>query len=94
MPIYEYRCKNCGTRLEVSQSFTDDPLTVCANCSGTLQRLIGKSATVIFKGSGFYVNDSRGKNPAASNGKSGNGSSESAPAAAPTSEKVATASEA
>src|SRR3954454_10282941 len=58
MPTYEYRCKDCGEHLEVVQSFTDDALTVCPNCSGSLRKVFGNIG-VTFKGSGFYRNDSR-----------------------------------
>jgi putative FmdB family regulatory protein len=58
MPTYEYRCKGCGEHLEVVQSFTDDPLTVCPACNGTLRKVFG-SIGITFKGSGFYRTDSR-----------------------------------
>src|SRR5690349_2368155 len=56
MPTYEYRCKDCGEELEVVQSFTDDALTECPNCGGTLRKVFGNIG-VTFKGSGFYRND-------------------------------------
>lgn len=58
MPTYEYRCKACGEHLEVAQSFRDDPLTECPNCSGTLKKVF-QPIGIAFKGSGFYRNDSR-----------------------------------
>ncbi|MHB8245126.1 MAG: FmdB family zinc ribbon protein [Acidimicrobiales bacterium] len=58
MPTYEYACKQCGEHLEVVQSFTDDPLSVCPRCSGELRKVFG-SVGIVFKGSGFYKNDSR-----------------------------------
>src|SRR5487761_2021302 len=58
MPTYEYVCRNCGERLEVVQSFHDDALTVCPKCSGELKKVFG-SVGIVFKGSGFYKNDSR-----------------------------------
>src|SRR5438874_7315267 len=58
MPTYEYRCKECGEELEVVQSFTDDPLTECANCGGALRKVFGNIG-ITFKGSGFYKTDSR-----------------------------------
>ena len=58
MPTYEYRCKDCGEDLEVVQSFTDDALTVCPSCGGTLRKVFGNIG-VSFKGSGFYKTDSR-----------------------------------
>ena len=68
MPTYEYRCKDCGTELEVVQSFTDDALTTCEACGGDLRKLFG-SVGISFKGSGFYKNDSRGAK-AGANGSS------------------------
>ena len=58
MPIYEYQCKECGVRFERIQSFSDEPVKVCPECEGETQRLI-QPAGIIFKGSGFYVNDSK-----------------------------------
>ncbi len=58
MPTYEYSCNDCGERLDVVQSIHDDSLTVCPNCGGTLRKLFG-NVGVVFKGSGFYKNDSR-----------------------------------
>ncbi len=58
MPTYEYSCNDCGDRLDVVQSFTDDSLTVCPTCGGQLRKLFG-NVGVVFKGSGFYRNDSR-----------------------------------
>ncbi len=60
MPTYEYACRECGEHLEVVQSFTDDSLTVCPNCGGELRKVFG-SVGIVFKGSGFYKNDSRSK---------------------------------
>jgi putative FmdB family regulatory protein len=58
MPLYEYQCKDCGVRFERMQSFKDAPLTDCPECEGQVHRVIGASG-IIFKGSGFYVTDSR-----------------------------------
>jgi len=58
MPTYEYACRNCGSHLEVVQSFSDDPLTECPHCSGQLRKVFG-SIGITFKGSGFYKTDSR-----------------------------------
>ena len=58
MPTYEYACRNCGSHLEVVQSFSDDPLTECPHCSGSLRKVFG-SIGITFKGSGFYKTDSR-----------------------------------
>jgi len=58
MPTYEYVCKSCAEHLEVVQAFTDDSLTVCPVCGGTLRKVFG-SIGISFKGSGFYRTDSR-----------------------------------
>ncbi len=58
MPVYEYVCKQCGNHTEVSQSFKDAPLTVCAVCGGPLRKVFN-SIGIVLKGSGFYRTDSR-----------------------------------
>ncbi|MEW6475633.1 MAG: FmdB family zinc ribbon protein [Actinomycetota bacterium] len=58
MPTYEYRCKKCGQHLEVVQSFSDEPLKVCPNCKGMLQKVFSPVG-IVFKGSGFYKTDNR-----------------------------------
>jgi len=58
VPKYQYQCKDCGEALEVQQSFTDEALTVCPNCGGDLRKVFN-AVGVVFKGSGFYRNDSR-----------------------------------
>ncbi len=58
MPTYSYACTECDNRFDAVQAFTDDALTRCPKCSGRLRKLFG-SVGVVFKGSGFYRNDSR-----------------------------------
>lgn len=58
MPTYEYACTKCDLHLEVYQSFTDEPLSVCEVCGGKLRRVI-HPAGLVFKGTGFYSTDSR-----------------------------------
>ncbi|MFD1825815.1 MULTISPECIES: FmdB family zinc ribbon protein [Mumia] len=58
MPTYQYQCNDCGQPLEVQQSFSDDALTVCPSCDGRLRKVFN-AVGVVFKGSGFYRNDSR-----------------------------------
>jgi putative FmdB family regulatory protein len=65
VPTYQYACKDCGHRFDAVQSFSDASLTECPVCSGTLRKLFG-SVGVIFKGSGFYRNDSRSDSKSAS----------------------------
>jgi putative FmdB family regulatory protein len=59
MPTYDYECTSCGYTFEVFQSMSDDPLKKCPECGKKVQRLIGGGVGVIFKGSGFYVTDSK-----------------------------------
>jgi putative FmdB family regulatory protein len=77
MPIYEYECKNCQTRFEKLQSIMDDPISVCVNCGGGPVRRVLHPVGVIFKGSGWYINDSR-KSTGSSGSDSGSGSGASA----------------
>ena len=58
MPTYQYACTECGHAFEQFQSFSDDALTVCPVCDGKLRKLFN-AVGVVFKGSGFYRNDSR-----------------------------------
>ncbi|KMS88462.1 MULTISPECIES: FmdB family zinc ribbon protein [Streptomyces] len=59
MPTYQYQCTECGEGLEAVQKFTDDALTECPNCNGRLKKVFS-AVGIVFKGSGFYRNDSRG----------------------------------
>jgi putative FmdB family regulatory protein len=58
MPTYEYECTACGQHIEVFQRFSEDSLTVCGVCGGVLRKVF-HPAGIVFKGSGFYVTDSR-----------------------------------
>ena len=58
MPIYEYECSICDFRFERKQRFDDEPVDMCPNCKGKARRVI-HSVPIIFKGSGFYITDSR-----------------------------------
>jgi len=58
MPTYQYACTECGHAFEQFQSFSDDSLTECPECSGRLRKLFN-AVGVVFKGSGFYRTDSR-----------------------------------
>ncbi|TDT32385.1 putative FmdB family regulatory protein [Streptomyces sp. BK208] len=73
MPTYQYQCTECGEGLEAVQKFTDDALTECPNCQGRLKKVFS-AVGIVFKGSGFYRNDSRGSSssssPASSSAKS------------------------
>ena len=56
MPIYEYRCKNCGHEFEILQKFSDPPLSDCPSCSGEVAKMISQS-TFHLKGTGWYATD-------------------------------------
>jgi putative FmdB family regulatory protein len=71
MPIYEYKCAECGAHLEKMQKVSDAPLTVCENCGGKLEKQWSLSGFQ-FKGEGWYVTDYAGKK-AESGGKSAAG---------------------
>lgn len=58
MPTYAYRCRDCGHQFDIFQRFSEDPLTVCPVCEGAIRRVIQPTG-VVFKGTGFYINDSR-----------------------------------
>ena len=62
MPIYDYRCDECGHRFSAVQSFSEGPIEKCPNCGKRPRRLITTPA-IVFKGSGWYKTDSRGKAP-------------------------------
>ncbi|RSM97219.1 FmdB family transcriptional regulator [Streptomyces sp. WAC 01325] len=65
MPTYQYQCTECGEGLEAVQKFTDDALTECPNCQGRLKKVFS-AVGIVFKGSGFYRNDSRGASSSSS----------------------------
>lgn len=58
MPTYAYACKDCNHAFEIVQSFSENSLTSCPECQGTLRKKFN-SVGVVFKGSGFYRTDSR-----------------------------------
>ncbi|KPJ60774.1 MAG: hypothetical protein AMJ46_04705 [Latescibacteria bacterium DG_63] len=61
MPTYEYECKECGHLFEKFQKISEEPLSECPKCSGSVARLPGRGAGIIFKGSGFYATDYRSR---------------------------------
>ncbi|MER6159770.1 FmdB family zinc ribbon protein [Streptomyces sp. NPDC001868] len=65
MPTYQYQCTECGEGLEAVQKFTDDALTECPSCNGRLKKVFS-AVGIVFKGSGFYRNDSRGSSSSSS----------------------------
>jgi putative FmdB family regulatory protein len=67
MPTYEYQCRSCKHRFETWQKMTDEPLTVCPECGGSIHRLFFP-AGIVFKGHGFYKTDHPANSAAAENG--------------------------
>jgi putative FmdB family regulatory protein len=65
VPTYQYQCTECGEGLEAVQKFTDDALTECPSCNGRLKKVFS-AVGIVFKGSGFYRNDSRGSSSSSS----------------------------
>jgi len=61
MPIYEYECTKCSHRFEMRKGFRDNGGAPCPQCQSEARRLFSP-VPIIFKGSGFYVTDSRGDN--------------------------------
>jgi putative FmdB family regulatory protein len=64
VPTYQYACTECGHAFDQFQSFSDDALTECPECQGRLRKVFN-AVGVVFKGSGFYRNDSRDKKSSA-----------------------------
>lgn len=90
MPTYQYACTECENELEAVQKFTDDSLTDCPQCTGRLRKVFS-AVGVVFKGSGFYRNDSRSEKSAekskapASSSSSDSGSSATSSSTTPSS---------
>lgn len=59
MPIYTYRCENCGVQFERQQHFSEQPLTRCPECNKKTLRKVYTPVGIVFKGSGFYATDHR-----------------------------------
>ncbi|NGO41202.1 FmdB family zinc ribbon protein [Streptomyces ureilyticus] len=91
MPTYQYQCTACGEGLEVVQKFTEDALTECPSCDGRLKKVFS-AVGIVFKGSGFYRNDSRGSSSSSSTAKSSS-SSNAAPTTSTSSSTTSSSSE-
>ena len=74
MPIYTYRCENCGVQFERQQSFNDPPLTKCPECNKKALRKVYLPVGIVFKGSGFYATDHRSPSGAPRPGSTEKGS--------------------
>ncbi len=81
MPIYEYQCPDCGHKFEKLQKMSDDPITVCPECSGGSVRKLVSSSAFILKGSGWYK-DHYGLKKSSGGGDSKGGDAKSAASSA------------
>jgi putative FmdB family regulatory protein len=88
LPIYTYVCQECGAEIERRQSYSDERLTVCEVCSGSLRRVL-HPAGIIFKGSGFHNTDYKKAVPSSTNGEAKDGAKETAASGDSTSESGA-----
>lgn len=77
MPLYDYRCSACGKTTEVRHGFNDTYADPCAACGGDMRRVIS-AAPIVFKGSGFYITDSRPSGSSSDSGSSSSGSESAA----------------
>ncbi|MCC7116971.1 MAG: zinc ribbon domain-containing protein [Anaerolineales bacterium] len=69
MPVYTYRCENCGIQFEKHQAFTDNPLKTCPECRKKALKKVITPTKIIFKGSGFYATDHKSPSGATSTTK-------------------------
>ncbi|MDN0193816.1 FmdB family zinc ribbon protein [Streptomyces sp. S.PNR 29] len=91
MPTYQYQCTECGEGLEAVQKFTDDALTECPSCKGRLKKVFS-AVGIVFKGSGFYRNDSRSSSSSSSPASSKSSSSSSSSASSSSSDSTSSSS--
>ncbi len=90
MPIYTYRCENCGIQFERQQKFSDEPLKWCPECHQKALRKVYTPVGIVFKGSGFYATDHR--SPSGNGRGAKNGKQKSEAASGKTSAKTESAS--
>ncbi|MEE1619091.1 FmdB family zinc ribbon protein [Brachybacterium sp. J153] len=96
MPTYVYACKNCGHRFEQYQSFSEDSLVTCPECTQDALRKVFDSVGIVFKGPGFYSTDSStsGKSTVGSSSESSSTDTSSATSSSSTSSDSSTSSSA
>ncbi|MEE1649460.1 FmdB family zinc ribbon protein [Brachybacterium sp. J144] len=96
MPTYVYACKNCGHRFEQYQSFSEDSLVTCPECTQDALRKVFDSVGIVFKGPGFYSTDSStsGKSTVGSSSESSSTDTSSATNSSSTSSDSSTSSSA
>ncbi|MEE3849126.1 FmdB family zinc ribbon protein [Gordonia sp. LSe1-13] len=76
MPTYSYACTECDNKFDIVQSFSDDSLSECPECTGRLRKLFN-SVGIVFKGSGFYRTDSRSSSSSSESSSSNSSESSS-----------------
>lgn len=76
MPIYTYRCENCGIQFDRRQHFEDAPLTICPECEKESLRKVYLPVGIVFKGSGFYATDNKSPSGQEGSRAGNNGSGE------------------
>lgn len=99
MPTYSYRCTGCAVEFDIAQAFSDQALTTCESCGGSLRKLFS-AVGVTFNGSGFYRTDARAssgdkkttKQTSAASTGSSDSSGSSSPTATSSSQTATTAS--
>lgn len=70
MPTYAYRCESCGVEFERFQKFSEKPLSRCPECHGKVRR-VPQATGIVFKGSGWYVTDSKSSSSTLKSSKKG-----------------------
>ncbi|WP_040524401.1 FmdB family zinc ribbon protein [Gordonia effusa] len=89
MPTYSYACTECDNKFDIVQSFSDDSLTVCPECSGKLRKLFSQVG-IVFKGSGFYRTDNRSSSSSTSSSSTTESSSSSSSSSSDSSSSTST----
>ena len=59
MPVYTYRCDNCGVQFDQKEGFNDPTMAVCPECEEENLHRVYRPVGIVFKGSGFYATDNR-----------------------------------
>lgn len=96
MPVYTYRCENCGVRFERNQKFSDPPLAWCPECGKKTLRKVYTPVGIVFKGSGFYATDHRspsGQGRSSGHSESKSSGEESKPESKPAGDTTKTSSD-
>ncbi len=91
MPTYVYRCDSCGHQFEIFQKISDDPLDTCPQCAAKVRRVI-HPVGIVFKGSGWYIKDSKNANGSSTDTPAANGDSGDKAAAAKSDTDTSTSS--